>query len=160
MKAPCATCLSRSSLMSDLTDFLFARIAEDEAGAKAATPGPWYWEPPSGKDWTHGEESLRTSGRKMRDAAGRELEWDDSVLMGWGYDASGIDGEQADRDHIARHNPARVLADCEAKRQLVTFATELISKGVDSEPWAGEEMLARLSLAYADHPDYREEWRP
>ena len=30
--------------MTDLTEFLLARISEDEADAKNATPGPWHME--------------------------------------------------------------------------------------------------------------------
>lgn len=55
---------------------------------QAATEGPWIWEPPSHEDWPNADESLVT-------------ETGDAVLMGWGYDASGIEGEPADRAFIA-----------------------------------------------------------
>lgn len=55
---------------------------------------------------------------------------------------------------------ARLLADIEAKRSIVSFASELMRKGVDSEPWAGEEVLVRLAVVYSDHPDYNPDWRP
>ena len=44
-------------------------------------------------------------------------------------------------------HPARVLAECEAKRRIV----ELISS-------PGMQVFRLLALPYADHPDYREEW--
>ena len=51
---------------------------------------------------------------------------------------------------LARHDPARVLAECEAKRQIVQNAQD-----------PGDDLfVAILALPYADHPDYREEWRP
>ena len=51
--------------------------------------------------------------------------------------------------HIARWDPARVLAECEAKRQLI--------ERVGNPDWAGFRILA---LPYADHPDYQQEWKP
>jgi hypothetical protein len=66
-------------------------------------------------------------------------------------------------EHIARHDPARVLAECEAKRRIV-------------EPWKyseNEEMdwlygagalgrnfaMRALASVCADHPDYDDAWR-
>lgn len=57
-------------------------------------------------------------------------------------------GHGATQVHV---NPARVLAECEIKRRVLDmgWATEDL-----------EELTAVLALPYADHPDYREEWRP
>lgn len=63
-------------------------IAQREQLEDAATEGPWHWEPPSGDDWPQHDESLVTKDG-------------DAVLMGWGYDASGIDGDPADQAFIA-----------------------------------------------------------
>lgn len=60
--------------------------------------------------------------------------------------------------HIARHDPAFVLADLDAKEQVLR---EL--PGLEwHEPCVSLVglILALLALPYADHPDYREEWRP
>lgn len=61
-------------------------------------------------------------------------------------------------DHIAHHDPARVLADLEAKRALVT---ELSRMERDEMGWDGIErkVLSYLALPYASHPDYRQEWK-
>jgi hypothetical protein len=67
--------------------------------------------------------------------------------------------------HIARHNPARVLAECEAKRRIVTrweFAVGQASNA--DEGWemiagALEDCVCDLALPYVDHPDFREEWQ-
>jgi hypothetical protein len=53
-------------------------------------------------------------------------------------------------EHIARHDPARVLADVEAKRRIVEW---------DAEQPVDRGVLNILASVYADHPDYREEWR-
>jgi hypothetical protein len=77
-----------------------------------------------------------------------------------------------DAVHIARWDPARVLAECEAKRRIVEAADEAtgLDMTVDSErlvgprdlvadPYLGDVMLRLLAMPYADHPDYAEEWR-
>ena len=66
-------------------------------------------------------------------------------------------------DHIARHDPARVLREIEAKRDLLRFAEgihdhyETFTTGVFSRL---EETLRLYALAYADRPGYQESWRP
>lgn len=97
--------------------------------------------------------------------------------------------------HIARHDPSRVLAECEAKLRIVereqgsraprlateTHEVEYRHEGevvvfkVDGEresmtskeymerytvPSPPSEVLKLLALPYADHPDYRDEWKP
>lgn len=74
-----------------------------------------------------------------------------------------------------RGNPpitsARVLAECEAKRQ-VTLLHHLCYADATDETWARNgrcdecnghfpcRTLRALALPYADHPDYRPEWKP
>lgn len=53
----------------------------------------------------------------------------------------------------------RVLADCEADRRIVTAASGWASADADTQA-AMENIKRLLALPYADHPDYREEWRP
>ncbi|MEC3994023.1 DUF6221 family protein [Actinacidiphila sp. DG2A-62] len=89
--------------------------------------------------------------------------------------------------HIARHDPARVLREAEAKRKIVEdYASALserqavraeIRKILHTDPDAFGELSRQenalidkaeallpivriVSTVYADHPDYREEWRP
>ena len=58
-------------------------------------------------------------------------------------------------------DPARVLAECEAKRAVVGLHPEMLGwcQGCAHESYPCRTLLA-LALPYADHPDYREEWRP
>ena len=141
--------------MSTLTDFLLARIAEDEADAKAATPGPWRWEEPSGDDFPTGDQDLVSDGKTyVGEVSGEVLPT--TVLHGWGYDASGIHAEDADRAHIARHDPARILAECEARRRIVEFHAASTNHDFRRAfDWA----LRSLALPYADHPAFKEEWK-
>ncbi len=62
------------------------------------------------------------------------------------------------RPGVGGYDPARVLAECEAKRRIVESYNSPDSVGSYGDGlW---EALAHLALPYADHPDYREEWRP
>ena len=74
-----------------------------------------------------------------------------------GYGAIDWAGESGPTDvHIARHDPARVLVECEAKRRIVEEYT--FDDGTPARE--GENALLYLAAVYPDHPDYREEWRP
>jgi hypothetical protein len=64
--------------------------------------------------------------------------------------------------HMFRWSPARVLADCEAKRRIVEdYLAQLNShqSGWDART-PRDYPLRALALPYADHADYRDEWRP
>jgi hypothetical protein len=72
---------------------------------------------------------------------------------------------------IARHDPARVLAEVDAKRQMlelhhsIELPTEMLDACAECEvtgvyPEYPCRTLRLLALPYAEHPDYREEWRP
>lgn len=57
----------------------------------------------------------------------------------------------------------RVLAECEAKRQIVEAYAGM--EALPSEEQREQRATLRwacqlLAAPYADHPDYREEWRP
>jgi hypothetical protein len=53
----------------------------------------------------------------------------------------------------------RLLADSGTKRSQVGSLDWIANGYYPSTPLA-KSMLALLALPYADHPDYREEWRP
>jgi hypothetical protein len=79
-------------------------------------------------------------------------------------------------DHVARHDPARVLAECSARRRLVLACRDTRPdlsflgarpRGMADFPLSPRDShqlaalaLALLALPYADHHDYRPEWRP
>ena len=121
--------------MSTLPDFLLARIAEDEAAARAALEVDWLW-PPMIDD--------------------RDVEGPGSVSHRAYF---------ATIEHVKRHGPDRVLAECEAKRRIVEDCGEILTKDVEFNEKFGRAADARgvlrtIAVVYADHPDYREEWRP
>lgn len=135
--------------VTDQADFLLARIAEDEAVARAAfqqvqgrAVGGWYWE-----------------------GAGDAVFLDDSLTPvacgAWKQPM-----HQPSARHMVRWDPKRVLAECLAKRRIVESA----QRAIRARDGSGRPPLERgaasglglavtlLSIAYADHPDYREEY--
>lgn len=59
----------------------------------------------------------------------------------------------------------RQLAECEAKRRIVEEHPQFVSEGMSycetcERSTSPCNTLRLLALPYADHPDYREEWRP
>lgn len=106
--------------MSDLTDFLLARIAEEEAVAREAVQDE------------------------------RQLAEDYSLVAG--------------TNGAVEVGPARVLAECEAKREIVEHRQRIDRNASDTEWHSGYsdgnyDALRALALPYADHEDYRKEWR-
>jgi hypothetical protein len=82
--------------------------------------------------------------------------------------------------HIVTWDPQRVLAECEAKRQIVVAACGALRwvgedgrvaertgvyidpdavGGIEARAEVWGEVLDLLALPYADHPDYRRAWR-
>lgn len=108
----------------DLAEFLTARWDEEEAVARAATPGPWKWtgDYPQGTcphltEWSDHGPDLESTGASVTFASGEAAPA--LVITSSGYDASGLTIEDANADHIAYHDPAHVLADIAAKRAVL-----------------------------------------
>lgn len=79
--------------------------------------------------------------------------WTDQIVD-WIYDDNA--------PHIARHDPARVLSEVEARRRITDECAWTSEAAVDTSAVAGLALmtLRLLALPYAGHPDYRDEWRP
>jgi hypothetical protein len=94
--------------------WLRKQIKDDKVAAEAATPGPWAWEATGEKDssWAVGlvqDEYGNTLSAQIEPGEGIII---DGVC-------EGIDGNLADAAHITLHNPADVIADCEAKLAIL-----------------------------------------
>ncbi|MEU1240060.1 DUF6221 family protein [Micromonospora parva] len=73
-------------------------------------------------------------------------------------------------EHIARQDPARVLAEVDAKRRILDlFEYEQADVSLPwgppttvpgTRPATASPVLRLLALPYADRPGYRDEWRP
>ncbi|MFE7624640.1 DUF6221 family protein [Streptomyces sp. NPDC057509] len=149
----------------DLVQFLRARLAEDEAHALIAAEGR------PATQWSLDEWFGREEPHSLI-AAGTEKQ---PVVFGH-FTADPLPTSQA--IHIARHDPARVLREVEAKRRLLDLhgTSHTVVDGYcveDGGPCThrgeaectlcgetGCTTLRLFALPYADHPDYRESWRP
>jgi hypothetical protein len=150
-----------------ITEFLLARIAEDEAAASRYSLRNW-----RAVDGYTVQGDFGVAGRERVDSA-----------TDWGICRTAA---RSDADFIARHDPARVLRECEAKRRIVRMH-ERLGSAYPRETWTypeaadtcatcgpGDSWQAKdepygeypcltlrvLASVYADHPDYRDEWRP
>jgi len=125
--------------MTTLTEFLLARITEDEQVARTAS---WFDRPPiePTPDWTYKGDGYEVEPGVTHDREGI---------------AAAVNPEEG--THIARHDPARVLAECEAKRRIIAMHGELCFGNGDRG--AGDEVLEHLAQVYADHPSFDPTWK-
>jgi hypothetical protein len=107
--------MSEDGGMTELVEWLRACLDEDERVARAAMPGPWT----TPGDDTVGEWMIYGAEWAVASAHVSEYHGDFPKLRG------GPTGDDANRnaEHIARHNPARVLAEVDAKRRLLDLFT-------------------------------------
>ncbi len=129
--------------MSNLIDFLLTRIAEDETEARAAGRAGECW-------WTRTEPRDRKiwGAPDNRAPVAEAINWQGSP-------------------HIARHDPARVLAECAAKRATVNMHSKFNPESNycqtcrsdygDSE-WFPCPTLRALASVYVAHDEFRPEW--
>ncbi|WP_409186703.1 DUF6221 family protein [Amycolatopsis sp. VS8301801F10] len=151
--------------MDDLITFLRAQIDIDEQIAKAAADGLlWHGPVKTGSVWEADRGFVFTEGQVPG-------VWDECL---WKADTPGRYTREMSEHcghHVARHDPARVLAEVDAKRKIIDEHAEpgddnVICR-VCREPWQGDftvplpcPTLRLLALPYAGHPDYRQEWKP
>lgn len=173
--------------MTTLTEFLEARIAEDEAAARATLI-----DVDGSGEWRADERpvALTVDLYRVRDINARPVV--EAVKSLYGDEGPAeplyVDGE-AIAAHVARHDPVRVLSEVTAKRALLEDINAEKHLVVDGDPyftcnaateerdggesWAREKWgtacgcgrddrverrLKLLAAPYSDHPDYREEW--
>ncbi|MCF3101806.1 hypothetical protein IPZ58_09440 [Streptomyces roseoverticillatus] len=140
-------------MTAGLVAFLRARLDEDEQTAQAAAAGPWIrHEHVAGVHVDDGTED-RKYGTAVADCR--------RVRNGYGV---------PNALHIARHQPARVLAGVAALRSVLDLhdhpeTSDGLPDSLNRFTSAVQrqvigDVLRHLALPYADHPDYREEWRP
>lgn len=138
--------------MSDLVEFLTARLAEDEQIARAAAA--------RASDW-HSSKGNVGGGGEFTDLGDPDEEqyWHgDEVIV---YDEGWPLVDEA--THIARHDPARVLREVEAKRALIESLrsyiqyVETYENGVDADGELADK-LKPMAAIYSDHPGYDPKW--
>ena len=107
------------------------------------------------------DEDERTARATLWDGSGNEPSWDlpASATVDCGGDQF-YAGDRTIANHIVRHDPARVLADVGAKRRTLIRCEEELLAGVPRLTHFIQQTVWEMSLPYAGHPDYREDWRP
>jgi hypothetical protein len=113
-------------------------------------------------------EDKRMAAEAVSAGGGRE-QWsvEDAMLRGVPHGAA---------EHAARYDPARILAECTAKRRMVLACRDsrpdltflgARPRGMADFPLTPRDRhqlaaltLALLAVPYADHHDYRPKWRP
>jgi hypothetical protein len=150
--------------VTTLVAFLKARLDEDEKAARSALLG---FDDEYGTDVTTLAVPDVVWVASYHEVYGRSAQWPaegkrDQKLITTGQPAATYPAE-----HIARHDPARVLVEVESKRRIVATFTELdahpnrLTYAFMQQQWVAlRAVIAGLALPYADHPDYRDEWRP
>ncbi|MBM4549356.1 hypothetical protein GS445_06580 [Rhodococcus hoagii] len=133
--------------MSDIVEFLRARLDEDEQTATAAVAATFGGCP----TWTSKDDGTgrQTHGYAMADHTAICGHDGDDVLL-------------PVADHIARHDPARVLREVEAKRRVINGWSDpfgnLNAEQADAARVEKARVLHSLAAVYSDHPEYQQEW--
>jgi hypothetical protein len=154
----------------DLVEFLEQRIREDEQLARMATPGPWRYNP--GKQWFTDLDKLRAARAGIPMSGGEEFvgagpdDGDNATTIGVAATGPADDPQSmTNADFIARWDPARVLAECEARRFIINMHQEAEHMAlVASTPAAAaiakavvattRSVLETLAAVDSSHPDY------
>lgn len=146
--------------MSDIAEFLRARLDEDEKVARAATVArPWHVHTASGY---HGDVTWISDSP---DAVGFSEPSEVQHPVGY-YDPEPVGlVSPADAAHIARHDPARVLAEVAAKRAILARLADTAPPYADSRQQEihetlRDEVVPHLAAVHASHEAYRPEWAP
>jgi hypothetical protein len=141
-----------------ITEFLEARLSEDEAVARAAAEsdpsiqGHYMEEGPAGTAWTAEDGMVLSESGAMWDCEGSATLCTTTEVA----------------EHFARHDPARVLAECAAKRAIIqshassaaarpnaAFGQRFVLAGMET---GLEIAMKALAAIYASHPDYEPGW--
>ncbi len=170
-----------------LAEFLLARIAEDEEAARMCAemfPSPW---DVADRGWRVRIYASEVPEENFFSDDPDAMTERNPVVMEVEPDRNIQDPRWLSErvEHVRRHDPARVLAECEAKRRIVDLhpiyrgprILAVDSSGIDYgcelchatsniddesviEAVGACDTLRALALPYADHPEFRPEWRP
>ena len=143
--------------VDELITWLRAQLDEDERVARAASVGPWL---------TKRADSVYADETTVVLQPGPLPDWATLVVPPQEEGGEGIDPGNA--EHIARWDPARVLAEIDAKRRILEIHHHIECQhdryGPDGDcAECGNEYPCEtvhlLAQPYAGHDGWREEWQ-
>ncbi|MFJ9771217.1 DUF6221 family protein [Kitasatospora sp. NPDC101157] len=137
-----------------LVQFLRARLDEDEQTARIIScggfaPEVWRAEPVRSRRWMQ----IVPFERGLLEPPGSEYRASDSPTVL-------VANNRAEWAHIERWDPARVVAEVDAKRRILDECEGAVNHDSRGMMSMADSVLSLLALPYADHPDYRPEWAP
>lgn len=165
--------------MSDLANFLRARLDEDESAARIISAGGyegqiWRTDPP-------GQVNVAplASGWAVSAALGLDPEdcnhWVAVVAYEYemgesretaarygGMPVALVNDGRREVHHIIRHDPDRVLREVAAKRAILARYEATQPPGYaeqEAQGWLLLDVIRDLAGIYSDHRDYRQEWQ-
>ncbi|MGH3239199.1 MAG: DUF6221 family protein [Spirillospora sp.] len=165
--------------MSDLVEFLRARLFEDEDTARWAADyrsrprrGPdesgderWQWvETDSGGRLRLGRRPMDYLQRPVSLRSVNVYPWQSRPGLGPHHVLDVTLVKEGVALHMARHSPARVVAEVHVKRRLLELHSRMNGTGVcqacgEHVREGGCTTLRLLATPYADHPAYRATWQ-
>lgn len=156
--------------MTDILEFIEARLSEDERRAQAAGGGSF--------DWTAADSG---GAHGVYGGPPYRPDPDDPELLEWDHTIAYPEGSptKAEAEHIADNDPAAALRRCAGAHAIIT--AELANlEALDGELGGGcsaddiragkcedrfgdldrSNVLRGLASFWSNHPDYRPEWAP
>jgi hypothetical protein len=154
----------------DLIDWLRAQLDDDERKARAATPGPWWDSKILAAPGHHTIRGGPSNWRGFDGSLGGDTRPIARIEPAPDVEGNFVTNHDADAEHIARHDPARVLREVEARRRLIdqyeamragaeASAGTILAGAAKVRLGAYEMAVKIMALPYSDHPGFREEWR-
>lgn len=143
--------------MDELVQWLGEQLAADERIARAVrVPHDWHQGPGDDDPEWVGDEMVLMWPPEFHTPYEQDKHWRGLTMEGSELAA-----------HIAEHDPARVLREIDAKRELLrryeAMAADVLVLTSGVQEILSEYrrvILPSLALPYADRTGYREEWRP
>ncbi len=124
-----------------IEEFIEARLAEDEQIARAAAGAPWVAEADIPRS------ILVSSVAKAENK---------QVFGRLGYVGSAEHEEY--RQHIVRHDPARVLRQCAALRELLESANDVDALYGHQAEDVADNMRRTIAGMWSNHLEYQQDW--
>lgn len=129
--------------MDDLAQWLTAQLDEDERIARAAMSGIWQARTlPGNIEHVHPAfwvDAEYTDGEGVTNATVADCQW-----------------SLADAQHIAEHDPARVLREIDGKRKQLAECVRAMDYDSRGTPSMAKDFMVLLALPFSHRPGYAE----